>query len=219
MQKTNRKAAVGLKRLAAALWLAAAVIMTFLVCILLFYRNPWVTHRVSAEQLNRYMLEHLADGRSPYLKADHMDLTFTGYYETDRHDVVRAYCYMGETSDCRILICLPAHDSGQLLESERSQLAVIEDATVSGQVIRSDDIAEQLAHAEHMPLAEYQDYYNVVGMEIHDFHSDQEKMRIYQLMVGVLILAAVATGVILWSEAMVLLEDTDENLDSMEDIK
>ncbi len=219
MQKTNRKAAVGLKKLAAASWLAAAVIMTFLVCILLFYRNPWVTHRVSADQLSRNMLERLADGRSPYLKADHMNLTFTGYYETDRHDAVRAYCYMGEISDGRILVCLPAHDHGQLLESEHSQVAVLEDATVNGQVIRSDEIAEQLAHAEHMPLTEYQDYYNVVGMEIHDFHSDQEKMRIYQLMVGVLILAAAVTGVILWSEAMALLEDADENLDSMEDIK
>ncbi len=217
MQNTNRKAAAGLKRLAAALWLAAAVILTFLICILLFYRNPWITHRVSADQLSRTSLERLADGRAPYVRADHMDLTFTGYYETDRHESVRAYCYMGEGADCRILVCLPAHDHGKLLENEHPQELVLEDVSVSGQVIRSDEIATRLAHAEHMSPADYQDYYKVAGMEIHGFRSDQEKMRIYQLMMGVLILAALITGVILRSEAMSLLEDTDEDFDNVED--
>lgn len=217
MQKTNRKAAAGLRRLAAALWLAAAVIMTFLICILLFYRNPWVTHRVGADQLSEAALERLADGRSPYIRADHIDLTFTGYYETDRHDAVKAYCYMGEASDCRILVCLPAHDRGKLLESDHPKEAVLKDASIKGQVIRSDEIASQLAHAEHMSLLDYQDYYKVAAMEIHDFRSDQEKMRIYQLMLAVLILAASVTGVILRSEAMALLEEPDENLNSVED--
>jgi hypothetical protein len=84
-------------------------------------------------------------------------------------------------------------------------------------VIRSDEIATRLAHAEHMSPADYQDYYKVAGMEIHGFRSDQEKMRIYQLMMGVLILAALITGVILRSEAMSLLEDTDEDFDNVED--
>ena len=219
MQNTNRKAAVGLRRLATALWLAAAVILSFLICILLFYRNPWVTHRVSADQLSRNSLERLAESRAPYVRADHMDLTFTGYYETDRHDAVRAYCYMGEGADCRILVCLPARDHGQLLENAHPEELVLEDVSVSGQVIRSDEIATQLAHAEHMALADYQDYYKVTGLEIHGFRSDQEKMRIYQLMMGVLILGALITGVILRSEAMSLLEDTDGNFDSVEDSK
>ncbi len=218
MQKANRSAADRLRRLASVLWLAAAVIATMLICIVFFYRNPWITHRVGAEQLNRQMLDQIADSHSPYIRADRMTLTFTGYYETDSHDAVQSYCYMGETADCRVLILLPALDDGQMLENGQQETFTIEDISVKGRVVRSREIAGMLADAEQMSVEDYQNYYNFAGLEIHDFHNDQEQMRIYQLMLGVLILAALITGVILRSEADAIMEAAaDENTDQMEE--
>ena len=218
MQKANRTADGRLKRLASVLWLAAAVMFTLLVCILVFYRNPWITHRISADQLSSQLLDQLAESRSPYVRADRMDLTFTGYYETDRRNAVRAYCYMGDGADCKVLILLPATDGGRLLEEDPSEMTGLKDVSVKGRVIRSDEITGRLAEAEQMSVGDYRNYYGFTGIEIHDFHSDQEQMRIYQLMLGVFILGALITGVILRSEAVSAREEADgDEKDQMED--
>ena len=176
MQSANRDAADRLRRTASVLWLAAAVIMTLLICMLVFYRNPWITHRVAADQVNSQTLDQLAQGRSPYVRTDRMNLTFTGYYETDRRDAVRAYCYMGEVSDGKVLVLLPAEDGGKLLETAQTQSAQLTDYSVKGRIVRSHEIADQLARAQQMSVEEYQDYYDFTGLEMHAFHNDQEQI-------------------------------------------
>ena len=67
--------------------------------------------------------------------------------------------------------------------------------------ISTNEITEQLAEAENMTLEDYRNYYHMADVEIHDYDGDQERLRIYQLMLLVLAVGAVAAGAILWSES------------------
>lgn len=107
---------------------------------------------------------------------------------------------------------IPARDKGALVEDSSLDANTLSDYTLTGQVVRKNEITEQLAEAENMTLEDYRNYYHMADVEIHDYDGDQERLRIYQLMLLVLAVGAVAAGAILWSESRLGTQIVSENL-------
>lgn len=191
----------GLRRKAFVLWVLSGALVVVTIGSILFYRNPWLVHRIDASQVTTEVLSEIADSRSPYVKIEGMTLTFTGYYKVNGSGTVCSYCYMGEVGDDYILTDIPASDKGALAEDNTLEEKTLEDYTLTGQVVKKNEITQRLAEAENMELEDYKQYYHMADVEIHDYDSDQEQMRIYQLMVLVLAVGAAAAGMILWSES------------------
>lgn len=208
--KTDHAAGRGLRRKAAALWFLAGVLMALAVCSVLLYRNPWIVHRMNAEQANAGVLEQIADSRSPYIRIDGMNLVFTGYYTVSDDGKVCSYCYMGSIGDDYILAELPAQDGGALAEDYSAESAVLEDYILSGQLVKENEMTACLAEAEEMMPDEYKAYYQMADVEIHDYGSDQERIRIYQLMLVILAAGMFAAGWILLSESKIAERETQD---------
>lgn len=186
---TDEIAERGLRRKAIALWILSGALVVVTIGSILFYRNPWLVHRMDASQATTEVLGQIADSRSPYVKIEGMELTFTGYYKVNGSGTVCSYCYMGSLDE-----------------------NTLSDYTLTGQVVRKNEITEQLAEAENMTLEDYRNYYHMADVEIHDYDGDQERLRIYQLMLLVLAVGAVAAGAILWSESRLGTQTVSENL-------
>ena len=206
MAKEDMAADRKLQQSAMVLWLLAAILAVVLAVMLLFYRNPWLSHRINAEQVDAGALEILAQTPSPYVRLDDIDLTFTGCYETDRDNNVCAYCYIGAIGDSFFLIRLPAEDGGALLETAKEDREAKRFTGLSGELSRESGMAEYLAQSEGMTAKDYRSYYKIVDVELLCDTSSQERVRIYQLMMVVLAVGALAVGTILWSESGILKE-------------
>jgi hypothetical protein len=106
---------------------------------------------------------------------------------------------------------LPATDSGALAEDNTIESSVLEDYTLKGQLVQAGDMTACLAEGEEMTPDDYKEYYHMANVEIRDYGSDQERIRIYQLMLIVAGLGAFAVGCILVSESKIAeAESTDE---------
>lgn len=208
--KTDHAAGKGLRTKAKTLWFLAGVLMVLAVCSILLYRNPWIVHRMNADQANAKVLKEIADSRSPYIRIDGMNLTFTGYYKVSDDGKVCSYCYMGAVGDEYILADLPARDQGALAEDGSAEGAVLEDYTLNGQLVEESEMTSCLAEAEGMTLDAYNAYYHMIEVEVHDYDSDQERIRIYQLMLVILAAGAFATGWILLSESKIAEKETQD---------
>lgn len=201
--KTDHAAGRGLRTKAKLLWFLSGVLMALAVCSVLLYRNPWVVHRMDAGQANTAVLEEIADSRSPYIRIDGMNLTFTGYYKVSGDGKVCSYCYMGAVGEDYVLADLPARDQGALAEDGSAEGAVLEDYTLDGQLVEESEMTACLAEAEGMTPEDYKAYYHMSEVEVHEYNSDQERLRIYQLMLVILAAGAFAAGWILLSESKI----------------
>ena len=116
---TDEIAERGLRRKALALWILSGALVAVTIGSILFYRNPWLVHRMDASQATTEVLGQIADSRSPYIKIEGMELTFTGYYKVNGSGTVCSYCYMGSVGDYYILTDIPARDKGALVEDSK----------------------------------------------------------------------------------------------------
>ena len=67
---TDEIAERGLRRKALALWILSGALVAVTIGSILFYRNPWLVHRMDASQATTEVLGQIADSRSPYIKID-----------------------------------------------------------------------------------------------------------------------------------------------------
>lgn len=208
--KADYTAGRGLRRKAVLFWFLSGVLITVSVGSVLLYRNPWLVHRMDASQAKTEVLEQIADSRSPYIKIDGMELTFTGYYKVSGDETVCSYCYMGAIGDQYILVDLPAEDQGALAQDTAMENKVLKNYTVYGQLVSGNEMTACLAEAENMSLEEYKSYYHMADVEVHEYNSDQERIRIYQLMLAVLAVGAFAAGWILLAESKIADKETQE---------
>lgn len=190
-----------LRKRAIVFWIMSGVLIIITAGSILFYRNPWLVHRIDASQATPEVLSEIAESTSPYVKIENMELTFTGYYKVNGNGTVCSYCYMGSIGNYYVLTDLPAKDKGALAQDSKLEENILKDYTLTGQLVKKNDITARLAEEENMELDEYKAYYHMADIEIHDYDSDQERMRIYQMMGLILAVGAAAAGAILWSES------------------
>ena len=93
---TDEIAERGLRRKALALWILSGALVAVTIGSILFYRNPWLVHRMDASQATTEVLGQIADSRSPYIKIEGMELTFTGYYKVNGRGTVCIDRYTGQ---------------------------------------------------------------------------------------------------------------------------
>lgn len=208
--KTDYTAGRRLRRKALVFWFLSGILIVAAAGSILLYRNPWLVHRIDASQATAEVLGTLAESRSPYIRIDGMELTFTGYYKVNGNGRVCSYCYMGNIGDQYILADLPAKDQGAMAEDAASDGRVLENYTLYGQLVKGKEMTVCLADAEEMPLEEYKAYYRMADVEVHNYSSDQERMRIYQLMLIVLAAGTFAAGWIILSESKIAERETKE---------
>ena len=195
------------KRFTAASFLAAvsfglAVLLALIMAAcLLFVRNPWTVHKLDASRDITQELVRAADSQAPYVQIRNMDLTYTGYYETDAAGTVLAYCYFGETGDSSVLVSIAAEDGGELARDSSAPGSVLKDASFSGRAVTGSEMAGHLAQGEGMELQAYTDQYHMAGPEIFSYGSDRERIIIYHLMLLTGIIGSAAAGGVFLSEA------------------
>ena len=200
-----------LRRRAIVFWIISGVLIIVTVGSILFYRNPWLVHRMDADQATAEVLEEIAESTSPYVKIEGIELTFTGYYKVNGNGTVCSFCYMGSIGNHYVLTDIPAKDKGALAEDSTLEEKVLKNYTLTGQLVKKDEITARLAEEENMDLSEYKAYYHMADIEIHDYDSDQEKMRIYQMMYLIMAVGVAAAGAILWSESRLSMQSTKDN--------
>ena len=70
---TDEIAERGLRRKALALWILSGALVAVTIGSILFYRNPWLVHRMDASQATTEVLGQIADSRSPYIKIEYAE--------------------------------------------------------------------------------------------------------------------------------------------------
>ncbi len=200
MDREKEPAEPGLRIKAAVCWIASGALVIIMACSLVMYRNPWRVHSMEADEVTSEKLAEIADSRSPYVRIDGMELSFTGYYKTGSNEEVCSYCYKGRVGDQFILVSLSADDGGELIQNSDAVQAVLTDYTVEGQLVPADEMTAFLAQTEQMTQEEYIEYYDMADEELCVYGSDREKIRIYQMMLIVIAAGAFATGWIFRSE-------------------
>lgn len=118
---------------------------------------------------------------------------------------------MGSIGNHYVLTDIPAKDKGALAEDSTLEEKVLKNYTLTGQLVKKDEITARLAEEENMDLSEYKAYYHMADIEIHDYDSDQERMRIYQMMYLIMAVGLAAAGAILWSESRLSMQSTKDN--------
>ena len=201
MRNKRVKRSAGVRVLAAMSFGLAVILALIMATCLLFVRNPWMVHKLDADQDITQELSRAADSTAPYVQIRNMDLTYTGYYETDAAGTVLAYCYFGETGDSSVLVSIAAEDGGELAGDSSAQGSVLKDATFSGRAVNGSEMAGHLAQGEGMELQAYMDQYHMAGPEIMSYGSDRERIIIYHLMILTGILGSAAAGGVFLSEA------------------
>lgn len=207
---TKDTAVRSLRRKAMFLRILSAFLAAAAIGSVFLYRNPWLVHRLDAEQVSASILAQVAESRSPYIRIDGITLNYTGFYKVSNDGVVRSYCYMGAIGDEYILVDLPAKDDGALAEDDTLENRTLKDYTLYGQLVQTEEMTRHLAEAEEMQTDEYKAYYRVVDVELRNYGSDQERMRIYQLMLLILAVGALAVGQILISESRIAENESKE---------
>ena len=204
-KKSYRTPAGKLRRAAVLIWLLAGVLAFTAVLSIALWRNPWTVHKIDASHVSVEKLKDIAHSRSPYVEISGIDLTFTGFYEVSGKDTVSSYCYMAPAGDQFILLDLKAEDGGDLAVDSSGDGAdkqtAIKDTTIRGRVVVSTDMAKWLAKDESMSVKEYRSTYHIAPVEIRAYHNDQERIRIYQMMLLVMTAGLTAVAAILWSES------------------
>jgi len=203
----GRKRQYQLRRNAAVAWLIAGALALLLLLLIRFWRNPWVTHNLSGEQLTVETLQEIAESTSPYVRVSDLYMQFTGFYEVDKDETVRAYCYSAQVGDEYILVDIPATDGGELVAEGSLGHADIDGDAFAGRVTTENEMLLHLAQSEEMTEEEYAEAYDMSGIEIKSYHNDQEKIRIYQMMLMVPVIGLAAVGFILRSEAASIEEE------------
>ncbi len=215
MEREREAADGGLLKKAALCRLLSVVLIAATLCMILVYRNPWLVHRMNADQATEEVLEQIVNSPSPYIKLDNMELSFTGYYKVGTNGKVYAYCYLGTVGDQSILVSVRATDDGALAEDETAQNSVLSGYTLQGQLVIATDITDYLAASEGMTTEDYKAYYGMAAVELRSYGSDQEQMQIYQLMLLVLAVAAFVVGQILRSEAKMIQRECVEEVEDL----
>ena len=195
-----RSFAARIRILAVFMWILSGILALILAACIVIYRNPWTVHHIDAAASSVEELEAISKGHSPYVEISGIDLIFTGYYETTDDEKICSYCYMGTVGDRHILVDMPVEDGGALAENSDGDGSTISGAKIRGRANMSGEMVEWLAQDEGISREAYSSKYQLSFMEIHVYHNDQEKIRIYQLMILVLAAGCLATGAILWGE-------------------
>jgi len=200
-RKAYRTAAMRIRTAAVFMWVLSGVFAILVVTSMAVWKNPWVVHRTDAGKTSVEKLTDIAKSHSPYVELSNIDLTFTGFYEVGENNSICSYCYMAAIGDEYILVDVPVSDGGALAADSTADGSTVKDTVIKGQVAVSSAMEKWLAEDEDMSVKDYSNKYHVSPLEIHVYHSDMERTRIYQLMVLVLMIGFAAVGAILWSEA------------------
>ena len=198
--RPHRSFAARIRILAVFMWVLSGILALTVAIYIAIYRNPWAVHRVDAAAGSVEELERISKSYSPYVEISGIDLTFTGFYETTEDEEVCSYCYMGAVGDRHILVDMPVTDAGALAKDSDGEGSRMEDARIRGSVSMSGEMVQCLAEDEGVSREAYSSKYHVSYLEVHVYHNDQERTRIYQLMLLVLLAGTLATGGILWAE-------------------
>lgn len=197
-----RTRAMKLRLGAVVAWSAAAGFALLAVILLLAWRNPWRVRDVNAQDLTGERLEEIAKSSSPYIKISGIDLSYTGFYEAGKDGSILSYCYMGKISDEYVLVDMPVTDDGALSKDSSADGAQLKDTQITGQAQLGSEMRKWLAEDEDLSVEEYSGKYNISSVEIHVYHNDRERVRIYFLMLIVLAAGFTAVGGILRSESV-----------------
>lgn len=210
------KPGLGLRIRAGILFILALAVAIWLATGLISNRNPWIIHKADAAGIDDAWIMNIAESASPYVKITGMDLSFTGFYmasDDSEDQEVYSYCYKGRIGSDFLIVNLPAEDGGKLASQTENGDTMLTEMTIIGQLKPEDTMTAYLSKAEEMGTSEYREYYHVVACELDAYDNDNERIRIYNLMMLVFIVGTVAAGVVLMSESFIKDKDTNEEGD------
>ncbi len=152
---------------------------------LLMVKNPLAVTTIDASAGENQKLSEVYNEKHPYVKIEHMDLSFTGYYSVDDAGNIRGYYYMGDIGGYTYFTEVPAKDITGDLSAGIEQL---QDYSFSGELVMDNDVVSQAASDAGLTLSEYQTDMNILPITIIQEGNSMERYLIYY---GIALFAAI----------------------------
>jgi len=167
------------KRHSMVIWILRVPLILIIIGIILclvFVRNPIMIKRVDASQSGTLDLAGIYSPVNPYVKINHMDLEYSGFYSVDDNDNICSYYYFGSIGEHYYFIEISS-DKMNTLDKELTE--GLEDFSFTGIVIEDSELLDIAAEREGMASEEYLENYDICSVLISQDSNDLERVYIY----------------------------------------
>jgi len=173
-----RRALAHILRVVLFLWILG------ILCCLIFVKNPFWIHRAGPDQLPD--LEEIYSEKTPYIKLEHADLQYTGFYSV-HEDEIMSYCFIVTLGDHSYLTEMSAGTVHSLTSDVAEGL---KNVSVFGQMRRDGQMLEKMAASEGTDTETFKEKYQLGSIVIYQYGSGYTQMvvcYILALLAGVML--------------------------------
>lgn len=156
---------------------ASLILLGMIVCVV-FVRNPFMTRYVDAKT-DSVSMDTYSDAYKrvhPYVRIDHADLAFTGYYSVDSHDQVYAYYFFGQIGKYGYFVEIPPERAGSSISEG---IGSLEGYSFTASLSEGHSLIDEVAGLEGISTEEYTDGYDISETVLLERSCDREKVIIY----------------------------------------
>jgi len=150
-----------------------------IICGLLFWRNPLMIPSIDASEEG---ISWRPEGEGDYIRVNHMDLKFTGFYTVDTKEEISGYYYIGTIGEKSWFVEIPAKVDDTGLSQAMPDL---EDMAFIAQVSGDTAVLEKAADSEGMTAETYIETYNISDRVLLTYNTHREADILYYA-IGVL---------------------------------
>lgn len=144
-----------------------------IICGLLFWRNPLMIPSVDASEED---VSWRPEGEGDYIRVNHMDLNFTGFYTVDTKEEISGYYYIGTIGEKSWFVEIPAKVDDTGLSQAMPDL---EDMAFIAQVSGDTVVLEKAADSEGMTAETYIETYNISDRVLLTYNTHREADILY----------------------------------------
>jgi len=180
------------KRHSLVIWILRIPLILIIIGIVLclaFVRNPVMIKRVDANQSGTLDLAEVYSPVNPYIKINHMDVEYSGFYSVDDNDNICSYYYFGSIGKHYYFVEI---SSDKINTLDKDLTEGLEDFSFTGIIIEDTEILNIAAEREGLTTEEYLETFDICSVSISQVNNDLERVYIYY---GLAILVAI--GIIL----------------------
>lgn len=144
-----------------------------IICGLLFWKNPFMIPTVDASDET---VSWRPENGQKYVRVDHMDLKFTGFYTVDAGEIIRGYYYIGAIGEMSWFVEIPAETDDVGLSQAMPDLP---DMKFVAQISKNGSVFAKAAESEGMTLEDYLENYNISDRVLMTYDTDREADILY----------------------------------------
>ncbi|HAP20940.1 MAG TPA: hypothetical protein DCR27_06655 [Lachnospiraceae bacterium] len=159
-----------------------------IVCGLLFWRNPFMISSVDASEES---VSWQPEETKAYVRVNHMDLRFTGFYTVDTKNEISGYYYIGSIGEQSWFVEIPAETDDAGLSQAMPDLT---DMEFVARVSDDMSVLEKAAESESMTTETYIETYNISDRVLLTYDTYREADILYYAIGFLIMLGCFVAG-------------------------